>query len=106
MVKKLRLLLCLWVGITLAAVDAFAAALTVAVESHKEIVTLSVKSTNPHKVFLLPSPNRLVIDVPAVGIRPELSLSSGYKGTLITRTRFGQFDPHTWRLVLDLNQLI
>jgi len=104
MVRKSGLLLFLWVGITFASGDACASGLTVSVDKHKETISLAIKNASPHKVFTLPSPDRLVIDVPATGTRPEVALPSGYKGALIAHARFGQFDPHTWRLVLDLNK--
>lgn len=78
--------------------------LAIDVDSSKETISLSVRSTSPHKVFLLPSPDRLVVDIPAVGSRPDTDMPERYKGNLIKRVRFGQFDPKTWRLVFDLNQ--
>ncbi len=54
------------------------------------------------KSFLLASPDRVVVDIPqarATGIvRP-----AGYTGNLITNLRFGQFDPNTSRLVIDVS---
>lgn len=87
--------------------DCFASdALSIATDRHSETITLHLKKTSPHKVFTLPSPDRLVVDVPSVGGKPDISLPSGYHGKLISRVRFGQFDPHTWRIAFDLNQIV
>lgn len=80
--------------------------LSITTDRRKESIVLSVKSVSPHKVFTLPSPDRLVVDLPAIGSRPNTDMPDEYKGKLIKRVRFGQFDPHTWRLVFDLNQTV
>ena len=103
MLNKCGLFLCLSVmlfaGVAFAGDD-----LSIVAAKHKETIILSVKTVTPRKVFLLPSPDRLVVDIPAAGERPDIAMPSDYKGKWISRVRFGQFDPHTWRLVFDLNQ--
>ena len=59
-------------------------------------------ATQPRKAFTLANPNRVVIDLDRVP-STTLSLPKNYRGTLIKSLRFGQFDPATSRIVLDLN---
>ena len=103
--------LCLLLLVGAGAVTDISAALArdvLLVESgrHGETISLSLKAVSPHKVFTLPSPDRLVVDVPAMGIRPDVELPDNYQGKLIKHVRFGQFNPQTWRLVFDLSQPI
>ena len=56
----------------------------------------------PKKAFSLENPNRVVIDIPRVA-SGSLSLPKNYTGQLVKAVRFGQFDPATSRIVLDLN---
>lgn len=55
-----------------------------------------------HKGFVLPNPDRVVIDVPQARATGVL-LPVGYAGGLVKGLRYGQFDPQTSRLVIDLN---
>lgn len=103
-VVRLLVLLLFCTGLDPVADAVAADMLSIAVQRHKEIVTLSPKKASPHKVFTLPSPDRLVVDIPANGPRPDIGLPEDYKGRLIKNVRFGQFDPHTWRIVFDLSQ--
>lgn len=68
----------------------------------QETITLSVPVTNPHKVFIVNNPDRLVVDVPSVPGKKSLSLPASYKGRLVKAARFGQFDHDTSRFVFDL----
>lgn len=68
----------------------------------QETITLSVPRHTPGKVFILPRPDRLVVDVPSVPGRPHVALPSDYQGGTIKAVRFGQFDPSTSRFVFDL----
>lgn len=55
------------------------------------------------KRFLLPDPDRVVIDLPharATGV----AMPVGYAGGLVRNLRYGQFDATTSRLVIDLSQ--
>ncbi|MES2983827.1 MAG: N-acetylmuramoyl-L-alanine amidase [Pseudomonadota bacterium] len=54
------------------------------------------------KTFTLANPNRIVIDV-AQATGKSLALPRGYKGKLLKNIRFGQFDPATSRIVLDVS---
>ena len=55
----------------------------------------------PVKVFALTNPDRAVIDLPVVAVE-MLRLPEDYGGSLIRGVRFGRFDEHTSRLVIDL----
>jgi N-acetylmuramoyl-L-alanine amidase len=68
-----------------------------------ETITISVPQAAPHKVFFVPNPDRLVVDVPSIGGKQAVDLPAGYKGKLVKAARFGQFDPSTSRFVFDLN---
>ena len=59
-------------------------------------------SVNPKKAFVLENPNRVVIDIPRVA-SGAVSMPKDYTGQLVKAVRFGQFDPTTSRIVLDLN---
>jgi N-acetylmuramoyl-L-alanine amidase len=74
------------------------------VEKDREIITVSLPKSAAHKVFTLANPDRLVVDIPAVSGRHNLSLPAAYKGNLIKAARFGQFDPETSRFVFDLKR--
>jgi N-acetylmuramoyl-L-alanine amidase len=56
----------------------------------------------PGKVFTLANPDRLVIDMPHMQAR-GIGLPKAYKGALVKAVRFGQFDPATSRIVVDLS---
>jgi N-acetylmuramoyl-L-alanine amidase len=92
----------LWAAVTPAL--AAAGLVEVAVDGGRETVTINTPDITPHKVFLLPNPNRLVVDVPSIGGKPSVALPPSYKGTLLKNVRLGQFDPKTSRLVFDLAQ--
>lgn len=70
----------------------------------KELLVINVPSVEPRKVFTVPNPERLVVDVPSVVGKPSVSLPENYNGKLIKAARFGQFDQKTSRFVFDLNQ--
>ena len=54
-----------------------------------------------YRVFTLPDPFRVVIDLPEVDWRPGRALPGG-DGGLLTAMRFGLFAPGTSRVVLDM----
>ena len=54
------------------------------------------------KAFVLEKPDRVVIDIPRVA-SGNLAMPKDYAGQLVKAVRFGQFDPQTSRIVLDLN---
>jgi N-acetylmuramoyl-L-alanine amidase len=74
----------------------------VTVKNNTAIITLSLPDIAPNKVFIVPNPERLVVDVPAVKERPDVALPKSYRGKLIREVRFGQFTPETYRFVFDL----
>ncbi len=53
------------------------------------------------KMFMLQNPDRLVIDLETVAGQ-GVQLPRAYRGGLIRGLRFGQFDPQTSRIVVDL----
>lgn len=77
--------------------------LSIEVGRHNETLALSIKDSDPRKVFTLDNPNRLVVDVPALP-NPHIRMPAGYDGKLIRGARFGQFDQATSRFVFDLNK--
>ena len=76
-----------------------------AIESGENGAELLKFETNmpvtPRKVFTLANPDRVVIDLPRVG-GGMISLPKTYAGQLVKSVRFGQFDPQTSRVVVDL----
>lgn len=72
------------------------------VSGAQETIVISSPKLSPNKVFTLPDPDRLVVDIPALNPRPSIGLPQGYEGKLIKAVRLGQFDPKTSRLVFDL----
>jgi len=76
--------------------------LKIEVSANQEIVTLNVPDTDGYKVFILPNPDRLVVDVPTIAAKPTVNLPAAYKGDIIKSVRFAQFNPTTSRFVFDL----
>ncbi len=72
----------------------------------KEIIIISVANVEKKKIFTVPNPERLVVDVPSVAGKYKVALPDDYSGKLIKAVRFGQFDPKTSRFVFDLEQAI
>lgn len=72
-------------------------------DNHSEIVKFPTSApVTPKKSFTLANPDRVVIDLPhAAG--EKVTLPTQYSGKLIKNIRFGQFDPTTSRIVLDMN---
>lgn len=56
------------------------------------------------KHFLLSGPERLVVDVQHMAHGKGVGLSRQYQGSLLKGVRFGQFDPQTSRIVIDLGR--
>lgn len=90
----------------LATAPAYAAHLSPGVEievkKEQEIVTFRFKDEVQPKVFSLPVPPRLVVDVPTLKDRSAYSLPKNSGAKLIKAMRIGQFDAETSRIVLDL----
>lgn len=74
----------------------------VTVKDNTAIITLSLPDISPNKVFVVPNPERLVVDVPSSNTQFDVSLPDSYKGKLIREVRFGRFSPETNRFVFDL----
>lgn len=104
--KNIVNLLTLWVSALLwGAFPALAGDLvSVKLDGAQEVITLEIPQTTPHKVFTVPSPDRLVVDVPALAGKPNVSLPAHYEGNALKRVRYGLFDPKTSRFVFELNQ--
>lgn len=78
--------------------------LQITTQKSGDTIVLSVPKSVPNKVFLVPDPDRLVVDVPALSGKYSVALPKHYKGSLIKAARYGQFDPQTTRFVFDLKQ--
>ncbi len=75
-------------------------------KADKEIIEITVSGAESRKVFTVPNPDRLVVDVPSVVGKPVVTFPDNYKGKLVKAARFGQFDPKTSRFVFDLNKAV
>jgi N-acetylmuramoyl-L-alanine amidase len=76
------------------------------VTDQQETISILVPNTEPHKVFTIENPDRLVVDVPAIAGHPRAVLPDSYHGNLIGKLRYGLFNPETSRFVFDLNQRV
>lgn len=72
----------------------------------REIIKITISNLEPYKVFTVPNPDRLVVDVPSVTEKPMVSLPRHYKGDLIKAARFGHFNTKTSRFVFDMNKSV
>ncbi len=75
-------------------------------KSGKELIVINVIKNEPHKIFTVLNPDRLVVDLPSVNQKYNVLLPDDYSGKLIKAARFGQFDQKTSRFVFDLNQMV
>jgi N-acetylmuramoyl-L-alanine amidase len=76
---------------------------TIEVSKRSETIIINSDNLKPYKAFLLPKPDRLVVDVPSLSTKYTIALTDSYKGTLISNIRFGQFNPQTSRFVFELS---
>jgi len=72
----------------------------------KETIVINVPDLTNRKIFTVNNPDRLVIDVPSLAGKHNISLDENYGGKLIKSARFAQFNPKTSRFVFDLTQEI
>ncbi|MDX2095860.1 MAG: N-acetylmuramoyl-L-alanine amidase [Alphaproteobacteria bacterium] len=70
-------------------------------DDSEAITFLGNAPLNPHKTFVLSDPYRVVVDVDRIEAA-RLALPKNYAGGLVKAARFGQFNPTTSRIVLDL----
>lgn len=101
-----KLFIGLWITLVLP-VPALAAAITgVSIEpaagGAERIIFTTDGPVSVNRSFVLPEPERVVVDMPAVRAT-GVALPAGYQGGFVRNLRFGQFDPVTSRLVLDLS---
>jgi len=88
-----------WVGVAWA--KPAIVGLRIGVRAETTRVVLDLTDDLKYRVFTLPSPYRVVIDLPEVAWKvPAARLPAG-RG-IVQRFRYGLFQPGTWRLVLDL----
>lgn len=78
-----------------------------AVEVDGPTGTVTIRSSGPveARVFVLPDPERLVVDLlgaAIVGSGPRINHDPGAAGNPVSRVRVAQFDPRTVRVVLEL----
>ena len=72
-------------------------------QGESEIIQIQANSPiEPLKTFVLPKPDRVVIDLPR-STGGGKALTKTYNGSVIKGIRFGQFDAETSRLVIDVN---
>jgi len=71
--------------------------------SNSETIIITTKNLQKNKVFTLQNPDRLVIDVPLIIGKNNVSLPLNYSGKLIKYVRLGRFNRQTSRLAFDLN---
>lgn len=67
-----------------------------------ETIHLTLSQPVEHKVFTLPKPDRLVVDVPTLEWKVQQGLPAAYRGDWFKGMRVGQFNPTTTRIVFDL----
>jgi len=73
-------------------------------QPEREFVVFQTTAPISHKkLFLLQNPDRVVIDVEQCGGSGVFMPSGGAGATLVRNIRFGQFDPQTSRIVIDLS---
>lgn len=103
--KGMRRLLLILLALTLPLPVAAQAVLGVTIEQGAQGVERLRFATDmaitPSKVFTLANPNRVVLDLPRVSAT-GLTVPANYAGQLIRGVRFGQFDPLTSRIVIDV----
>jgi N-acetylmuramoyl-L-alanine amidase len=80
--------------------------LKIQTNSNSETIIINAKNLKEYKVFTVPDPDRLVVDIPQVAAKNQVSLADDYDGKIIKSARFGQFDKKTSRFVFDLNTKI
>lgn len=71
-------------------------------EPTKETIHLTLGQTVEEKVFTLPNPDRLVIDVPTLEWKVQQGLPASYSGHWFKGMRVGRFSPTVTRIVFDL----
>ena len=59
------------------------------------------QAVTPTKLFTLPAPDRVVIDIPTAKTNAAV-LPASYPTSLVKNVRFGQFDMATTRIVIDM----
>ena len=74
---------------------------TIADGGYEVVHVLANAPVKQMKYFALDNPTRVVLDMPSTQNK-GVSLPDNYNGTLISTIRFGQFNPTTSRLVLEL----
>lgn len=67
----------------------------------ERVTLVSARSLTPSKLLRLSTPPRVVIDFPSL-TATGVAMPTGYRGSIVRNIRFGQFDPQTSRVVLDL----
>ncbi|MEM9683343.1 MAG: N-acetylmuramoyl-L-alanine amidase [Pseudomonadota bacterium] len=75
----------------------------IGVHPDKTRLVVELSGKVPYKVFTLPNPYRVVIDLPEVGWKLANSTKSSRMG-VITSYRFGLFQPGNSRLVVDIER--
>lgn len=74
-----------------------------AIPEGERIILQSPQPLSHTKLMRLSGPSRIVIDFPSLTAK-NIALPAHYSSALVGGIRFGQFDPQTSRIVLDLKQ--
>ncbi len=74
--------------------------------SKGEILTVELDSAAKHHVFVLKSPDRLVVDLPAFKWKVDTQKIAKAGSHFIKRIRYARFDEDTSRVVLDMNEAV
>jgi N-acetylmuramoyl-L-alanine amidase len=97
-----------WVGIASATATVRPVLLDASLAERGDVVTLTLRLSDPvdFRILTLPSPNRLVIDLPPLDwLTPPAHLKRfAARSRSIDEIRYGWFRPGTYRIVLDLAQ--
>ena len=101
MIRLFSLFLCLFVAIPPAAAALSAKAVRIGVHADKTRFVLELSAEPSYRVFTLPDPVRVVIDLPELEWQLESDQIPASKG-MIETLRYGLFAQGTSRVVLDM----
>lgn len=99
MFRSVLIVICLMVGLPAAWAESTVTAVRIGAHADKTRFVMELSEEPRYRIFTLPDPFRVVIDLPELQWAPD-ALSQG--GGLISAMRFGLFAPGTSRVVLDV----
>ncbi|MCE2926375.1 MAG: N-acetylmuramoyl-L-alanine amidase [Rickettsiales bacterium] len=83
--------------------SASASVLSIETDDSSETIILSLGDIGDYKAFMLPNPDRLVLDVVVASPPKSIALPKDYTKGLIKTVRSGRFDSQTNRYVFELH---